>query len=87
MNMLNDDAMASVEKLDSGDSAYCLKLAQRLGAMGLSKSLVFSAVKNLADADAVPSFIPAAAVPSLIFGGKAAAGKTAAAFEEQVAVA
>lgn len=87
MNMLNDDAMASVEKLDSGDSAYCLKLAQRLGAMGLSKSLVSSAVKNLADADAVPSFIPAAAAPSLIFGNTAAIEEQAPTFEEQVAVA
>ena len=87
MNMLNDDAMTSVDKLDSADSAYCLKLAERLGAMGLSKSLVSSAVKNLADADAVPSFIPAAAVPSLIFGGNAATEKSAVAFEEQAAVA
>ena len=86
MNMLNDQATAALNNLDSADAAYCQKLAQHLAAMGLSGSTISSAVKHLADTDAVPSFVPAVATPSM-FGSKKAAAVQATAMEEGLALA
>ena len=64
MNALNEKALASLNNLDAADEAYCLKLSQHLENMGMSSTVISSAVSSLADGGKVPSFIPAAATPS-----------------------
>lgn len=89
MSMLNEKALASLENLDASDKAYCLSLSKRLEAMGLSPSMVSSAVATLAENDNVPSFIPCAATPSLFATDKhaAAEGQKAAQLEGSAVLA
>ena len=55
----------AAKTIDSADAAYCEKLAKHFANMGIAPKAADQAISSLIEADAVPSFIPCAATPSM----------------------
>lgn len=89
MGILNSEAIEAISGIDKYDAKYCASLASRLSNMNLSSSKISNAITSIVEKDAVPTFIPTVATPSMFSNPQSsvASDTTCAEFELETATA
>lgn len=75
----------AIKTIDSADAAYCEKLAKHFANMGIAPKAADKAINSLVESDAVPSFVPCMATPSMFGLAKPSPATGSAKFESELA--